>query len=219
MIRVESTDGGLVVAGDMAVGTVAYLDAEWLVPGRSGEVPALVLTPDGKMSFPGAPTRPVPAEVSGDRLAALVFAIVADEAASAAGGAPLEVTGDGILAHLVRMMLNKVTGDRMSTSRPAPGVVVDTTGDPEVIRDSTRRLSAFGILVLVGEALDRRLDIDLYPDVHQRGFRVVGVAPPLADPIGEGVDDKLATVLEEVPAAAPAGAVLPEGARWYRISW
>ena len=59
---------------------------------------------------------------------------------------------------------------------------MDTTGDPEVIRDSTRRLSAFGILVLVGEVLGRRLDIDLYPDVHQRGLRIVGVAPPLADP-------------------------------------
>ena len=218
MIRVESTDGGLVVAGDMAPGTVAYLDAEWLVPGRSGEVPALVLAPDGQMSFPGAPARQVP-KGSRDQLAALVFALVADEAVTVADGARGEVTGDGILARMVRMKLDTCPAGRATGSRPAPAAVVDTTGDPEVIRDSSRRLSAFGILVLVGESLDRRLDIDLYSDVHQRGLRVVGVAPPLADLLGDGVDRQLAREFEDAPVAVPAGAVLPEGASWYRISW
>jgi hypothetical protein len=218
MIRVESTDDRLVVSGNMTPGTVAYLDSEWLVPGRSGDVPALVFTPDGQISYPGAPGRRVPDDMSTDRFAALVFAVVADEAATVTAGTAVEVTGTGILAHMVRTKLDTVSGDRATDSRPAPDAVVDTTGDPEVIRESTRRLSAFGTLVLVGEMLDRRLDIDLYADVHQRGLHVVGVAPPLADPFGDELADRLEVEVEEA-ARAPAGTPLPDGARWYRISW
>jgi len=220
-IRAEASEAGISIVGDVAAGAVAYLDAEWLLPGRSGEVPALVLTPDGQMSFGDTDGRPVPGDVSAERLAGVVFTAVAREAAAAVAGGdvPVEVTGDGIFARRVRSIVGSApAGAGGATTSERPAAVVDTTGDPEVILAATQRLADFGVLALVGEPLDRPLDLDLYADVHRRGLRVVGVAPPLTDPVDTG-DESLAHALDPDPVVVVAGAPLPPGAAWYRIDF
>jgi hypothetical protein len=144
---------------------------------------------------------------------------VAREAAAAVaeGDTPVEVTGDGIIARRIRAIVGSapVPG---TTGVERPGAVVDTTGDPAVILAATQRLTDFGILALVGEPLGRPLDLDLYADVHRRGLRVVGVAPPLSDPVDTG-GAPLPHALEPDPVAVAAGAPLPPGAAWYRIDF
>ena len=48
-----------------------------------------------------------------------------------------------------------------------------------MIVDATRRVADLGTIVLVGEALGRTADMNLYADVHVRGLTLVGVSPPL----------------------------------------
>lgn len=218
-IRAEATEDGIRVVGDLPAGAVAYLDAEWLLPGRSGELPALILTPDGHMSFGDTDGPPVPVDLVADGLAGGVFTAVAKEAAAAvaAGDTPVEVTGDGFLAHRIRAIVGSAPASG-TTGSEQPAAIVDTTGDPAVILAATQRLADFGILALVGEPLGRSLDLDLYADVHRRGLRVVGVAPPLTDPVDTG-DASLSRALEPAPVVVAAGAPLPPGAVWYRIDF
>lgn len=88
----------------------------------------------------------------------------------------VEVTGDGGLAGEIRAAIG--TGaDPGPSSRdggPArPACIVETTGRPEVIRQALARLAELGLLVLAGPP--SVLALDLYPDVHVRGLRLVGV--------------------------------------------
>lgn len=90
----------------------------------------------------------------------------------------VEVTGDGELATEVRGALAAVTDSQpRNAGRPAgaPACIVDTTGQPEVIEAALTRLADLGLLVLAGPVSE--LALDLYPDVHVRGLRLVGIEP------------------------------------------
>jgi threonine dehydrogenase-like Zn-dependent dehydrogenase len=109
------------------------------------------------------------------------------------------------------------------TERPPDGplgTIVDTTGDPDAIADATRSLADLGTLVLAGETHGGTLAIDLYPDVHVRGLRMVGVAPPLHDglPQGSRSEGDLARAVREAQASLRQGDVLPDGALLYHLS-
>ncbi len=69
---------------------------------------------------------------------------------------------------------------RPAAVSPAPTCIVDTTGCPSAIVRASTRLADRGTLVLAGQPAGRRLSMSLYPDVHRRGLRLVGVAPPLS---------------------------------------
>jgi hypothetical protein len=91
----------------------------------------------------------------------------------------------------------------------------DTTGDPDAIADATRRLADGGVLVLAGESAGRRTDINLYPDVHVRGLRVVGAGPLLA----QGPPSEASVEWRDQgdsPAVVSLGEPLPS-ATWYRV--
>lgn len=180
--------------------TVAYLDAEWIV-GDVSDAPALTVEPEGKLAFRGRAAA-APGGADSDTAALLAFAALAAEAVDLLEGAqPVEVTGRGIVAELVRASI----GDRTQAGEP-PQAIVDTTGDPEVIGEATRRLADLGLLVLAGEALGRRADLDVYPDVHVRGLRIVGARPLLSQPLAAEAPPVL-VALRDVSADAP----------WHRI--
>lgn len=93
-----------------------------------------------------------------------------------APGGTVEVTGDGRFAGEIRAAI-ETGADSGPSSRdggPArPACIVETTGRPEVIRQALARLADLGLLVLAGPP--SVLALDLYPDVHVRGLRLVGV--------------------------------------------
>ncbi len=199
-MRVAVDADHVVFDGALAKGELAYVDADTLPAAGESEVAPLVM-------LSGAPEPDVAAGDAVRRRA---------RAAAAALGAldgRVEVVGRGAVAHVLRGLL----AWRVDTgSRPAG--VVDVTGDPAEIVSATQRLADLGTLVLAGDSRDRRVALDLYPDVHLRGLRIVGVADDEGDEdVGDG-----GSRWEGGPAPAVTEAVLgrpaPAGRPWYRVT-
>jgi threonine dehydrogenase-like Zn-dependent dehydrogenase len=198
----------------------AYVDADWVVDGADPRA-ALVVT--------GAANA-----AAADRAAGLALLALAARAAAevgAIGHGPVEVTGEGFVAGAVAAIVGAHMptngarpaadgggppaadgGDRDRDARPA--AIVDTTGDPGRIRDALARLEDLGTLVLAGETGDRPLELDLYPDVHVRGLRIVGVSLDTDVPRERDLPAAGIAYLEGTPVA-PAGGAAP--AAWYRL--
>jgi hypothetical protein len=212
VIRAEVEAGGVVLRADLLPGSLAYVDRDWL-PTTSGPVPSIVVTQNGRMAWCDGPTAQKPEHVDRDTAAALVLLSVAREAATVAEGLdPVAVTGIGLVARLVRALMD----DSMRSERP--GAVVETTGQPAVIADAVGRVADLGTVVLVGES-PRAIDLDLYADVHVRGLTLVGVAPPLQRSTGDTQpgDGGLVTSSLESLGRVAAGTVVPD-ATWFRIT-
>jgi hypothetical protein len=221
VIRAEVRQDGAVLDADLAAGSFAYIDADWLTASARA-VPSIVVSHDGSLAWCG--TYPLGASRGTDpeTAAALVLLAVAREAASAVEGADaVEVTGNGLIARRLRALLAPVVtregGRSAGSCRPA--AVVETTGDPAAILDATRRVADLGIVVLVGESLDRRADLNLYPDVHVRGLSVLGVAPPNGHSEAPGAEptDPAVRWCRELLVRVHSGEVLPAGAAWYAV--
>lgn len=215
MIQVRSTPAGIVLSGSLPVGTVAYIDREWLTI-RDAAVPALIVEGDPGSARPG--------EIGGDPagVAAAAFGAVAAEAVSLLDGLPassVEIEGEGILAWAIRDRLGAavpraatgLAGKIWPRTRPDPGAVIDTTGRSNVIVGSTRRLAKLGTLVLAGWMGQDGLSINLYPDLHVRGLRLVGVPLPRVGARTPGPAHRL-----DPPTVVALGQPLPP-ARWYRL--
>lgn len=78
----------------------------------------------------------------------------------------------------LRVASAPATGDVADAPRGA--VVFETTGDPAVVRRLLESAPLFTRILLLGAGNGRRLDVDLYRTVHQRGLEVIGVADPEA---------------------------------------
>jgi hypothetical protein len=195
MITTVAVEGGLGLAAELPAGSVAYVDRDWVPPEAGAEVPAVLV------------------EGGAEDAAALSLLVVAREAAAAVGDTrPVEVSGTGAVARLAAALLAVEPG----RAPEGPAAVVEATGDPEAIAGAAARLADLGTLVLAGEALGRRVRLNLYPDVHSRGLRVVGVRPAAAAREATGETD----ILAALPAAVEArrGAALDPDAAWYRVA-
>jgi threonine dehydrogenase-like Zn-dependent dehydrogenase len=128
-----------------------------------------------------------------------------------AGKERVHVVGTGAVAYVVR---HRHAARRDEQGRP--DVVVDLTGDPEVIRDAVRTVADLGTVVLAGSAMPPSLDLDTYPDLHVRGLRLVGV--PMATAADQPLTAPCAEESPGPPAEVGLGVPVPAGARWYRIS-
>lgn len=191
--------------------TEAYFDADWLPPGGSGEVPAILATSEELRTTWNDVVVSI-GDLSAEDAAALALTATAQEAIAAIGDVPgpIHVIGGGLIAQLVGERL----GERLSPGSPRPVAVVDCTGNPELIHAAIAHLDDLGAIVLVGPSPGESLVIDLYPNVHLRGLRIVGVAPPLTDAVLVGtVPDLIRRTFREV---APDGLIGDEGA-WYRL--
>jgi len=202
---------------DLPTGYVAYVDADWTAGGPD-DVPAVIVGED-TIQRAGGPSFPVPAGTDPDTAAVCALMQVARSAAAvceAAEGGPIEVNGKGAIAGAIRDLAGRPDEDG------APVVIVDCTGDPGQLVGATRRLADGGTLVLAGEPLGWPVDIDLYPDVHRRSLRVVGIPRPLSE---EGGIDADASAIDEATLATfrrtlvgvPRGAALPTDGAWYRL--
>lgn len=194
-MRVAVTGGESVFSGPLDEAEVAYVDADAIPSQGEAEVAAVVLTQTA----------------DADADAARYVRARARSAAAALGeiGGPIEVMGSGAVAHVVRRLLRGRDG-----GGSAPAGIVELTGDPDAIVDATRRLADLGTLVLAGDPCGRSLTLELYPDVHLRGLRLVGV--PDVDP---GSVDSDADADDAVPDLGDArlGRPAPAGSAWYRV--
>jgi hypothetical protein len=184
-------------------GARSYVDADWIVP-ETGDAPVLVVAPGGSSA-------------ESDRRAGLALLGVALRAVEAVDGVPgdrVEVTGAGFVAGAVRRLVGSPSAAKDGLR---PLAVVDTTGDPEQVLEATRRLDDLGVLALAGETAGRSVDLDLYPDVHLRGLRIVGVSPARVDAVPERIPETAVAYLEaRPPVAVRPGEPRPQ-ASWYRI--
>jgi hypothetical protein len=213
-IELVTTPGPPALRAELADEVFAYVDGDVVVPELPGRVPALLVRARS-VRWDGGPEVELPPGMAPDRAALLAFAGVAREAAGAVDGrGPIEVIGKGVVAAMVRRLAPAASADG-SSDGGSPAAIVDTTGDPATLAAAARRLADLGTLVLAGEPLGRRLSVDLYPDVHRRGLRLVGVAPPVTDPMVLLHPADVGVV--EPPLPITTGTPLPSAA-WYRLS-
>lgn len=219
MIRAEITERGVILAGAVAPGTFAYVDRDWL-PAVSGTVPSLTVSADGTLAWCDGPSAKLPGAADPDTAAARILLSVARHAAAAVADlspGSIEVIGSGLIAHLVRVLV----GDDSVRSAEHPGAVVDATGDPAVIVDAARRVADLGTVVLVGEPLGRRVEMNIYEDVHMRGLTLVGVASPFHQPESPVVpadEGPLMAWCHESLGRVGSGTVVPAGSAWYAVA-
>lgn len=217
MIQGRLDERGVVLSARLPAGSVSYVDRDWLTAAES-PVPSLSFTPEGDVFWCGQQCGSVTAGTDLTMVAARALLGVAREAATAVTerlrGA-VEVVGTGLVAEHVR----RLTAPDREHRGESPGAVVDTTGEPQIIRSALDRVSDLGTVVLAGETLGRRLDLDLYSSVHTRGLVLVGIAPPLLGgeiPAVADVDDEdLRWCRDALGDASESPA--PNDSLWYRI--
>jgi hypothetical protein len=151
---------------------IRYLDADWVAAGG----PAIVVDGDSIRCGEG-PAVEIPPERRDDpdALAAAALRAVAAEAVSRVPGhvGGVKVLGEGLVAAEARRLLGARAGE-------SSAYVIDATGDPDAIAGALGGLDDHGTLVAAGPLGERPFPINLYSDIHLRGLRLVGVAPPLA---------------------------------------
>jgi hypothetical protein len=190
MIRAVPGAGGTVVELDLPDDAAAFFDREWVAWGRAAAVPAIVTD-------------------AGADDAAGQLAGIAEAAVAAAPSGQVEVTGSGLVAEEAR---RRLAGAGRLVTDGIPAAVIETTGDPAALIAATRRVEALGTVVLAGEPLERVYDIDLYPDVHVRGLRLVARGRSGA---GRAEFGELASAgLQTVTPGEP----LDASARWFCVT-
>jgi hypothetical protein len=194
-MRVVVSDGSVTFVGPVPAGSVAYVDADQLPAEGEAEIEVLTVPDGGTVDDRGA--RAISA------LAAPVMSALA-----AADGA-VEVMGAGAVAQFIREHL--LASQRLTAS--APAVVIDLTGNPDVIADAIRRVGDLGTIVLAGEPAVRSVDLDFYPDVHVRGLHLVGIRRSGDVDVGAGAPAKT-----EAPTQAQTGQTVRAGGLWYRVA-
>ena len=222
MIRLERDAAASLNLLGAPEGSIAYVDADHGVDQQEDRVPAgLRETQRGRR--PDDDHRPAPGrlpprqpERHGRQQQQDAVARAAAQAVEYLPPESVEVVGTGIVASMVRSYAGVASG----TVAARPRAIIDTTGDPDTIRESCRRVADLGVVVLAGEASGRRIELNLYPDVHVRGLSLVGAPPPLLEDFlaaaaGERDSRIEADCLAELAHASP-GSPLPGGA-WFRI--
>ena len=217
MIAIEAANGSLGFVERPPGGTVAYVDADW-IPRAGGASPALLVSAEGTVAWSGRATGVAVPGRSADAAAGLVLDALAVAAASVARSAPGShghVYGEGIVAGWVRDRLGALS-DRADG---APGVVVDTTVDSDTLSSATRIVEDLGTVVLAAGANDRAVTLDLYPDVHVRGLRLVAAAPALEHVlhVPDAEAERLAEAVREAAVDVHPGEPLPR-APLYRLA-
>ena len=215
-MRYKQTASGAVLAADLPAAAVAYVDADWL-PADGRRVAALIVRADGSMLW-GQETEPLTPGEDADRRVASSFLRLARDASGAvptsAHGA-CEVPGRGLVAEWVRQLVQ----GRAMAEGDAPAAIVETRGDAASIMSSSSRLADLGTLVLAGEGETTSLPLDLYPDVHVRGLRLVGVAPfSLETADATDADEPFLAAFRGSVTDVRLGESLPDGERCYRVS-
>jgi hypothetical protein len=223
VIHASLRDGNPVLSTDLPPGATAFVDAEWVITDAQEPIPALVGDSAGQLRWCDGPPVAVPEGLDSGTAAGLALVDLARTAAAAVDANPrdgVEVEGEGIVARLVRALLPAASA-RAAGKSAQVAAVIDTTGDPSRIEAATRRLSDLGTLVLAGEAVGRRLALELYPDVHLRGLRVVGVGAPLQAgvlPSERAADEELSAMLRSTLCGIRSGMAGVRGAAWFAVS-
>lgn len=143
-----------VLADPLGPGRVAFVDggAEPMRWGRSYQ------------AVPGIEQR------AAAELVATATASVA--AADLRDGRAVQVTGQGLLAYIIRGLLPATGASEVSAEAD---VVIETTGSPLHIGEATRTLRRLGRLVLAAPPRPDIVDLATYRDIHVRGLTLVGV--------------------------------------------
>jgi threonine dehydrogenase-like Zn-dependent dehydrogenase len=175
------------LARELPAGASAYVDRDWLTDGAVAP-PALRFIPDEGFTWPTGVTVPSSGDAD-DEAARLLAALIAAVADAVPAGGSVLVSGTGAVAQGVRTAL----GSRATAEADRPDTIVETTGHPEAITEATERVADLGCVVLAATPRGGAMSFDLYPDIHRRGLRVVGVPDPIAAGPADARSEALAT--------------------------
>jgi hypothetical protein len=210
MIEVERSSAGVVFTGELPDGTIAFVDADW-IPDEGGAQVSPLLWQPGEIRC-DASVAELPAEVSGSAAASSVLRSVAEDAVERTRDIPADyvvTSGRGITA---RMAIESLGGSPpKANDKTRPRAWIDFTGTAEQISLATASVEDLGLVVLAGYRVVDPGPINLYPDVHARSLRLVGVRPLLAQK-----PERHATVAPEPPTMMKLG-VLVHGGSWFEI--
>jgi threonine dehydrogenase-like Zn-dependent dehydrogenase len=195
---------GVVLEATLPPGHVAFVDGDAVDHSPCGPVEAIVVA--------GGEAAPGRAAHAFAEAARHVVDLLRERPAG-----PVEVAGNGLLAHLIRTSLG-VPASAGPAEEP-PAAIVDTSGSPTQISDALRRLAELGILVLAGQSRARDLTLNLYTDLHRRSLTVVGAPAPAVNGNGTVPEDWQAALdrAQGGPRRVSAGARVPPGASWYLV--
>lgn len=202
-MRFSPQEDGFVAWGSLPDDAVAFVDRDWL-DDSDDTTPELLLV-----------SRDEATEAAVDARAAGTLAELARRALAALPPTPprlVQVSGSGLAASIARRHLRSSEGRGAGVRRrlakdQRPRAWLDFTGKPEVLRTACGELEDLGTLVLAGQQAGRELSLNLYPDVHARSLRIVGVSPRAAqDRTVDGPSP------ERITPGTPFG-----DARWYRF--
>jgi hypothetical protein len=181
-----------------------YVDTDWIQPGRPDGASGIVLE-DPDDSFAAA------------HLASVAHRAVETATRDSIPGS-VAVTGAGIVAEHVRLLLAERGLSSPSASDERPAAVIDTTGSECVLLESLERLRDLGVLVLAAPVAPPALTANLYPDFHVRGLRIVGIRSAAAAALA-GADPEIEAppwYLEKLQHTSPGSlADAPQG--WIRV--
>jgi threonine dehydrogenase-like Zn-dependent dehydrogenase len=195
---------GVVLEATLPPGHVAFVDGDAVDHSPSGPVQAIVVA-----GGEAAPRRAAHAFADAARH---VLDLLAERPVG-----PVEVAGNGLLAHLIRTSLGDPAAAGPGEAPPA--AIVDTSGSPTRITDALRRLAELGILVLAGQSHGHDLILNLYTDLHRRSLTVVGAPAPAVNGNG-AVPEETRRFLDQAqrgPRRITPGTRVPPGASWYLV--
>jgi hypothetical protein len=190
---------GVVLEATLPPGHVAFVDGDAVDHSPCGPVEAIVVA--------GGEAAPQRAAQAFTDAARHVLDLLRERPVG-----PVEVAGNGLLAHLIRASLDVQAA---APGEVPPAAIVDTSGDPPRISDALRRLAELGILVLAGQSRARDLTLNLYTDLHRRSLTVVGAPAPALNGNGTVAQDGRPAL--DGPTRVAAGARVPLGASWYLV--
>jgi hypothetical protein len=154
-----------------------------------------------------------PADSGAGQQAARQFLMLARAAVAAVpDGHRVTVSGDGMLAYLLRRMLPEFT----RTGSAGPVAVIETTGLPASIREATAKLPRLGHLVLAVPPRDAETDLATYADLHVRGL-TISAADEASAPAAAGEDEAVVAEALQLLVSVTPGMAIPGGALWYAM--
>jgi hypothetical protein len=210
MIEVERSSAGVMFTGELPAGTTAFVDADWIPDDGQSQVSPL-LWQAGEIKLDGSVAE-IPADLSANGAAISVLHAVAAEAVERIKDVPayaVITSGGGITARMAAESLGG--GQHGSTDDARPRAWIDFTGSPEQISLATAGVEDLGTVVLASYRLNDPGPVNLYPDVHARSLRLVGVGMPLSRP-----PERYDAVAPEGPTVIKLG-VWGRGGSWFEI--
>ena len=152
MIRARRLGDELLLEGTLDGEGEVFADADWIVPGL-----------EARVLSGGRLTR--------DDASALLHDLARACVHATATSPEVAVAGCGIVAAETRRLL----GNRLAPSPTGAPAAIVTSAEPDALSATLAAVADLATVVVAAEPAAGTVSLDLYPHVHRRGLRLLGV--------------------------------------------